>query len=85
MTITIPTTELDESIKIAAEAAVKRLLTEENVHRALSNACKEWVQENKETLVPLAISALKKSITARVISDNVYREFMKKIKEDDFE
>lgn len=85
MTITIPTTELDESIKIAAEAAVKRLLTEENVRKALSDACKEWVQENKETLVPLAISALKKSITARVISDNVYREFMKKIKEDDFE
>lgn len=85
MTVTIPTPELDATLRVAVDAAVEKVLTEENVRWALSVACKEWVQENKDTLVPQAIAALKKSITARVVSDNLYKAFMKKIKEDDFE
>lgn len=97
MNINIPTEGLDAYIKIAVEREIQRYLKdnktamkllnldEQTLRRALTAACKEWVEEHKDELVPKAIAGLQRSITARVVSDNVYRAFMNKIKEDGFE
>lgn len=97
MNINIPTEGLDTYIKIAVEREIQRYLKdnktamkllnldEQTLRRALTAACKEWVEEHKDELVPKAIAGLQRSITARVVSDNVYRAFMNKIKEDGFE
>ena len=97
MNINIPTEGLDAYIKSAVEREMQRYLKdnktamkllnldEQTLRRALTAACKEWVEEHKDELVPKAIAGLQRSITARVVSDNVYRAFMNKIKEDGFE